>query len=244
MSTPALLAVSHGTSSPDGQDAVARLVAGVAESLAGTAVSGGFVDVQQPDVPVSLSSLADGVPAVVVPLLLSAGYHVHVDLRREIASDQSRDTALAAALGPDDRLVAVLAQRLHEAGLRPNDRVVLAAAGSSDARAVADCREMGRRLATALGRPVNVGFLSAATPRLPDAVAMVRAVHPLSRVVVSTYLLAPGYFADLVGEAGADVVTAPLLIAGDAPPTELVDIVVDRYDVATRASRVREVAAA
>ncbi|KQQ95037.1 cobalamin biosynthesis protein CbiX [Leifsonia sp. Leaf325] len=244
MSAPALLAVSHGTSSPEGQDAVARLVAAVGDALPGSAVAGGFVDVQQPDVPVSLSSLADGVPAVVVPLLLSAGYHVHVDLRREIASDQSRETVLAPALGPDDRLVAVLAQRLRDVGLRPNDRIVLAAAGSSDARAVADCREMGRRLAAALGRPVNVGFLSAATPRLPDAVAMVRAVHPLSRVVVSTYLLAPGYFADLVGDAGADVVTAPLLIAGEAPPTELVDIVVDRYDSACRAALAQEVVAA
>jgi sirohydrochlorin ferrochelatase len=229
MSAPALLAVSHGTSSPDGQRAVARLVDAVAHALPGLPVAGGFVDVQQPDVPSSLASLDPESSAVVVPLLLSAGYHVHVDLVREIADVDGPDAALAAALGPDDRLVAVLVRRLRAAGLRPNDRVVLAAAGSSDARAVRDCREMGRRLAVALGRPVNIGFLSAAGPRLADAIATQRAVHPLCRVVVSTYLLAPGYFADLVAEAGGDVVTAPLLSLEDDPAAELVELVVERY---------------
>jgi hypothetical protein len=76
---------------------------------------------------------------------------------------------------------------------------------------------------------VRVGFISAASPRLPDAVELERAEAPGARVIIATYLLAPGYFADLAGEAGADVVTAPLLAAGEAPPEELVDLVIDRY---------------
>jgi sirohydrochlorin ferrochelatase len=227
VATPALVAISHGTSSPVGQAAVASLVAAVAESRGALAVSGGFVDVQQPDVEASLGSLDTGAPAVVVPLLLSAGYHVHVDLRDELAA-ADRPTTLAAALGPDDRLVAVLHRRLLESGLRAGDGVVLACAGSSDARAVADCHDMGARLSAALGITVRVGFISAASPRVHDAVELERASS--ARVVVATYLLAPGYFTDLAHAAGADVATAPLLAAGEAPPSELVELVVDRYE--------------
>ncbi|NEM90693.1 sirohydrochlorin chelatase [Galbitalea soli] len=247
---PALAAISHGTSSPTGQAAVAALVAAVAARRPELRVVGGFVDVQQPDVPATLDSIGDGRGAVVVPLLLSAGYHVHVDLSEAVDGATGRDAALANALGPDDRLVAILARRLREAGLRRRDRVVLACAGSSDARAVADCHEMGRRLQLALGRPVRVGFISAATPRLGDAIAaeregipaaraafgrIVRLFVPPARVVVASYLLAPGYFADLARDAGGDVVTEPLLPRSATSPRELVDLVLDRYDAAVRA---------
>jgi sirohydrochlorin ferrochelatase len=227
---PALLAVSHGTASPSGAAAVEALVAAVA-ARAAVEVHPGFVDVQQPDVPTVLGALTPGRGSVVVPLLLSAGYHVHVDL----AADASRasGTVVAAALGPDDRLVAVLAARLADAGLAPDDVVVLAAAGSSDARAVADCVEMARRLGEVLARHVSVGFISAALPRLADEVATTRAAHPGRRVVVASYLLAPGYFADLAAAAGADLTSAPLLVAGRQVPDELVDIVLERYAAAS-----------
>ena len=62
-----------------------------------------------------------------------------------------------------------------------------------------------------------------------DRVATARAdLPPGGRVVVASYLLAPGYFHDRVLEAGADVVTDPL-----APDDRLVQIVLDRYDEAT-----------
>lgn len=234
---PVLLAVSHGTSSGDGQAAVAALVQTVASSRPDLEVAAGFVDVQQPDMQRLLGNLGGlerRMPAVVVPLLLSAGYHVQVDLAREV--DVEERVERSEALGPDDRLVDILVERLHEAGLLPSDAVVLAAAGSSDARAVKDCNETARRLARALGRPVTVGFLSAAYPRLTDAIATVREVHPFARVVVSTYLLAPGYFNDLAQEAGADVTTQPLLRSDAAVPAHLVELVLDRYDAAVAAT--------
>ncbi|HEY9323828.1 MAG TPA: sirohydrochlorin chelatase, partial [Agromyces sp.] len=73
-----------------------------------------------------------------------------------------------------------------------------------------------------------VGFLSAAEPRLADAIAAVRASGGGHRVVAASYLLAPGYFQDLASAAGADLVTEPLLTPHDAP-VELVDIVLDRF---------------
>ncbi len=225
---PALVAASHGTSSVDGRAAVASLVDAVRQSSPRVVVEDAFVDVQQPDVASVLDRLGAAHDAVVVPLLLSAGYHVHVDLAREVRQG-SGAPVLGAALGPDDRLVEVLADRLAEAGLRGDDRVVLAAAGSSDTRAVDDCRIVGRRLAARLGRPVAVGFLSAARPSLADAIARTRATHPVSRVVVSSYLLAPGYFHDLAAAAGGDVTSAPILRPEGAPAPALVDLVLDRY---------------
>ena len=99
--------------------------------------------------------------------------------------------------------------------------------GSSDERANEDCREVARLLAELLGRPVTVGFLAAAEPRLADAVKAAN-----GRVIVGTYLLAPGYFHDLaVRTAGDAIVTRPLL-DGDEPPPALIDLVVDRYRAA------------
>ena len=221
--TPALVAISHGTSSMEGQRAVAGLVASVARARTDLVVTSGFVDVQQPDVAATLSSIEG--PAVVVPLLLSAGYHVHVDLKKELRGFTG--SRLTGALGPDDRLVTVLERRLLEVGLTFEDHVVLACAGSSDSRAVDDCHEMGRRLSARLGRTVTVGFISAASPRLAEAVDTVRLRG--GRVIVSTYLLAPGYFNDLAHATAADIAAAPLLTADDAPPVELVELVLERF---------------
>ncbi|MET4158990.1 CbiX/SirB N-terminal domain-containing protein [Agromyces sp. PvR057] len=188
--TPALVAVSHGTSSEQGRAAVRGLRDALGDALArraGTSATPslrlGHVDVEQPDVPATLATLGEGEPAVVVPLLLSAGYHVHVDLAEAVEAETAREVVLGGALGPDDRLVTVLIRRLDEAGIRDDDAVVLAVAGSSDRRAVDDCHDMTARLAAASGRRVSVGFLSAAEPSLPDAVAAARADAVVARAL-------------------------------------------------------------
>lgn len=230
---PALVAVSHGTNSRAGQAAIAALVAAVASARPDLRVSGGFVDVQQPDVAATLGALPAASAAIVVPLLLSAGYHVHVDLQKETAA-VDRDTLVSAALGPDRRLIEVLALRLSQAGYHRGDELVLAAAGSSDARAVDDCREAGRMLAAYLGVRVTVGFLSAARPRLACAVAAARIRNPVARLALSTYLMAPGFFVDLTARVGADLLSEPLLVSDEAPPAGLVELVIDRYTDADR----------
>src|SRR5690606_38689230 len=85
------------------------------------------------------------------------------------------------------------------------------------------------RLSVVLNREVTVGFISAASPPIETAVSAARAAHPAARVVVSTYLLAPGYFADLANQTSADIATAPLLTEIGEVPGELVSIVRDRY---------------
>jgi sirohydrochlorin ferrochelatase len=112
-------------------------------------------------------------------------------------------------LGPDPRLAVALAERLRDAGHRPGDAVVLAAAGSSDAAAVASVRVQADLLAAEPGKPVTVGFGSAAEPDVAAAVTAARAAGA-DRVAIAPYLLAPGHFADRLADAGADLVAGPL----------------------------------
>ena len=133
-------------------------------------------------------------------------------------------TVASGPMGPDARLVGVLAARLATAGLAPDDGVVLAAAGSSDPRAAGDVETVAAGLRAQLPNPVVAGFGAAAQPTVADAVAGLRA-DGCPRVVIASYLLAPGYFHDRLGEAGADLVSAPL-----APHPGLAGLVLDRYD--------------
>jgi sirohydrochlorin ferrochelatase len=230
-----LVAVTHGAPSSANREAVIRLVDGVASTRPELDVSISFVDASRSDVAEALGP-DDGSGAVIVPLVLSAGFHVRTGLslgldRRglEAGAGATAGTRLAAELGPDDRIVDVLAERLGRLSLTETDAVVLAAAGSNDPRAVRECFETARRLGHRLGRSVTVGFIAAAIPRLHDAIEMIREVHPGVRVVVGSYLLAPGTFYDTAASVGADAIAAPLLIPGEAAPSPLVDLVLDRY---------------
>lgn len=232
---PVLIGCSHGTRSREGRDVIRALQRMLAERAPG-AVREAFVDVQSPDVAAVVATHAplnaqrtrdeEPVQAVVVPLLLSLGYHVKDDIGGAVAG---RAATAAAPLGPDPRLAEVMAQRLEEAGLGADDAVVMAGSGTRDAEGVAQVEEMGRLLAERLGREVSVGFAYAATPTVRDAVAAVRERQARgelsgSRVAVASYVLAPGHFHDLVAAAGADVLAAPL------GAHELVaEIVLERY---------------
>jgi sirohydrochlorin ferrochelatase len=160
-----------------------------------------------------------------VPLLLSSGYHVAVDVAGEAARWPGRVEA-AAALGPDPVLVEVLADRLGD--LRGVDRVVLAAAGSSDRRALLDCSATAAMLAAHVDRRVEVGYVSGAGQRLAPVLARCQ-----DRVAVATYLLAPGFFADRVRRlAGDRLVSEPL----DADP-RIAALALRRYDQARVAAQ-------
>lgn len=221
---PVLVACGHGTRDPGGRRALAQLRLAVADLLPGLEVVTASVDVQKPalaDVVPRLS--ATGRRCVVVPLLLSAGYHVHVDVAEAVAA--SRGAAVAAApLGPDPALADVLTDRLAEAAVAADALVVLAAAGSSDSRALADVEAVATDLAGRRGSPVIPAYLSAASPGVAEAVADLRARHPSRKVAVATYLLAPGVFTRRLAAVGADVVTAPL-----APHPLLAELVLRRY---------------
>jgi sirohydrochlorin ferrochelatase len=207
---------------------VAELALAARRLRPGLVTTAAFVDVQPPTVTDVVAELAAaGTPAVVVPLLLSGGYHVHVDIAGAVAAHPG--AVAARPLGPDPRLAEVLADRLLKTGADPADpatAVVLAAAGSSDPRAVADVEATAALLRPRWAGPVTTGYGSAARPTVPDAVAAARAAGA-ERVAIAAYLLAPGHFADRLAAAGADTVAAPLL-----PDDRVAAVLLDRYDAA------------
>jgi len=226
--SPILIACSHGTSNATGDAEVRELRRAVSALRPALDVREAYVDVQEPELPAVATGLPEDQAAVIVPLLLSVGYHVKVDIAR--ASESRPGTVAAAPLGPDPVLVEVLLERLRESGLAGDDAVILAAAGSSNPAASAAVEEIAGQLADRLGRPVSCAYGSAAEPKVPAAVAAAREAGA-PRVVVASYLLAHGWFHDQLFKAGADVVTEPLL-----PSEALAGLVLKRFDEAVAAS--------
>lgn len=203
---PALLAVAHGTRSAAGQAQIRDLVDRVACRRPELDVRLAYVDVQQPRVADALH----GPDTVVVPLLLSAGYHVRVDIAEAVAAHHA---VAAPPLGPDPLLVESLRRRIG-----PGDAVVLAAAGSSDPGWRADIAGVAAQLGA------HVAYASGADLRVPDVIARLRA-EGARHITVAAYLLAEGLFYRSLHRAGADVVTPPL-----CEDPSLVDLVLSRYD--------------
>ncbi len=192
---------------------------------------------------------------VVLPLLLTAAYHSEVDLPGLLdrASDKFPGLRIGYGepLGPDPLLLRGLDRRLAECGApggppgllarggrpvaarplpsSPGDiAVVLASAGSRRPAAGAAIARVAAQWRAARGwRAVVPAYAAAARPTPAEAVsALLRDGAPC--VVVATYLLAPGIFADQVGasalRAGAAAVSGAL---GAAP--EVAEVILRRY---------------
>ena len=176
---PALVLCAHGTRDPLGRETVRAVLAAVAERLPGVEVLEAYVDVHGPEVAEVVAGLpvahGDAVAGVVVPLLLAAGYHVHVDIAQAVAD--RADVRSTGALGPDDLLVDVLVERLEAAGAERGGVVVLAPAGSSDARAQVDSADMAARLEQRWGGTVHLGYAAGPVPTVADAVASARSAR-------------------------------------------------------------------
>lgn len=212
-----LLIAAHGTRSATGSATTAALTAAVRAARADTPVELCFLDVAEPSLSAALDRLAE-VPVVVVPLLLSAGYHVETDIPALVATRPN--VRVARHLGPDPVIVDAVAQRLHEAG-GATGPVLLAAIASSRPSARAEVELAAARLSTRLARPVSVLPLGIATD-VPDPVP-----------AVATYLLSEGSFLDgLRARVGArGVVAAPIGVHPD-----LVRLVWERCDEVNRSA--------
>ncbi|RKT88337.1 Sirohydrochlorin ferrochelatase [Saccharopolyspora antimicrobica] len=213
-----LLLVAHGTRDPAGPRVVERLAAAAAERL-GVPVRVGYVDVIGPTAAEALESL-DG-PVVVVPAFLAAGYHVRTDLPGQIAACGRPDVVLAPALGPAPKLVEAMRTRLDAAGWRPGKRIVLSAAGSSDARALADVRVAARLLGRRCGQWPVPSFVTTAAPATAEVCGPADFIAP--------YLLAPGLFHRRLAELPVAGLAEPI---GDHPA--VVRLVARRYRQARR----------
>lgn len=195
-----LVVVAHGTRLARGNE-VARAIARRCEERSGMPAAAAYVELSEPTfADVAAGGRADE-EVVAVPLLLSRGYHVGVDLPAAARRSPGR-LVLTPPLGPHPLLARALAARLREAGAEPGAPVVLVAAGSRDPEAARDLGTAADLLGEAWGADVRLAVMAGSGPRPPEVVRPGDAV--------ATYLLAPGYFADLAAaqarEAGACVI--------------------------------------
>ena len=204
-----LLAVAHGTRSAAGQGQIRDLVAAVARRRPGLDVRLSYVDVQQPRFGSVAPAVRDG---VVVPLLLSTGFHVRVDIARAAGG-----FPVAGPLGPDGVLLESLTRHLPADA----DAVVLAAAGSSDPQWHSSVRAMAFEI------DAHVAYAAGNERRVADVVAGLRR-EGAKRIAIAAYLLADGLFYRTLHRAGADSVTPPFAL-----DPEVAGLVLRRYDLTT-----------
>ena len=201
-----LVLVAHGTREPAGALAADEIAQAVRAKLSGVPVEVAFADVRRPSVTEVLGTVRG--PAVVLPAFLASGYHVRVDVPGQVARSGHPDVRLARPLGPARAMVSAMHDRLVSAGWRAGDELVLAAAGSSDDRALADVGRAARLLAEHTGVRVRIGYVTTARPSVDEAVVAARRTG--RRVAVACWLLAPGLFHRWVARCGADVVSEPI----------------------------------
>ena len=239
MHDQALVAVAHGSTDPRAAADIGELMelacARAAErGLSVPDLRVAYLGHAAPSVPQVMRAFGPGAPVTVLPLLLTAAYHSKTDIPRMLArSSAGARVTYGEPLGPHPLLISALEGRLPQAALEnPAEvAVVLASAGSSDPEANAAVAQLAAQWQASGGwYAVHPAYASAAGPDPATAVAsLLRA--GARRVVVASYLLAPGVFADRIRDtslaAGAAAVSPAL-----GASAEVADVLLDRYQQA------------
>ena len=211
---PTLIAVAHGTRDAAGISVLESLADAVRAAAPEVPVVLCYVDVAQPSLADVLAGL-DG-RAVLVPVLLSTGYHVKTDIPGLVAG--RRDVVVTDPIGPDQRVSAAALRRFHDAlsgtSLGPSELIVVSA-GSSDPEAREQLAAVGEHIGALTDRPVHIAQLTE-TDLFLDV--------PATAGVVC-YLLAPGHFATKLAELAAPRVTGKPI---GADPL-VVEVILERY---------------
>jgi len=240
MPDPVLVAVAHGSKDPRASATIGELMATAAEratarGLRTLDLRTAYLGHAPPSLPQVIGTIEADRPVRVLPLLLTSAYHSKADIPRMLTRVRADfpwlRVSYGATLGPHPGLLGALDRRLAEVApqLEPaRTGVVLAAAGSSDPAANATIARLAAQWQERAGWfAVRPGYASAADPTPAAAVAgLLRDGAP--QVVVATYLLAPGFFADRVRTsslAAGAVAVSPAL--GACP--EVADVLLDRF---------------
>ena len=239
MSAPALVTLAHGSRDPRSARSVREIVSVTRKLRPDLHMETAFLDHVKPDLDSVFERLVSKGydEIVVVPLLLTSAYHARVDVPAAVqrAASTNGDVAVRVAevVGTDPALLGILDERLRQAlssaRVRELDALVLAAAGSSDARANAAVARLARVWGTRHRLPTSVAFASAAPPSTGEAVREWRR-QGRRHVAVGSLFVAPGTLpdraAELALEAGAVAVSAPL-----GAHDELGRLILARYSV-------------
>jgi len=238
------VAVAHGSADPRAAAAIGDLVPLVAARAAARGLSlpelrVAYLGHAAPSLPQVMRTFGPDARVTVLPLLLTAAYHSKTDIPRVLArAGAGMRITYGDPLGPDPRLLRALERRLPEVALENPAEVgvVLAAAGSSDPAANATIARLAAQWQAGTGwfavRPAYAsgGQGSPAGPTPAQAVTELRKAGA-RRVVVASYLLAPGLFADRIREASLAAGAAAVSPALGAAP-EVADVILDRYQAA------------
>lgn len=213
-----VIAVAHGTDSKDGRATIDSIRRSLAQQLeadfAGEfEVHEAYVDVQEPSLDAVVAEFASEDEVIMVPLLLSTGYHTQVDMKKAADASPVRDVRIARALGPSAELAKLQRTRLEEAGWDGYGQIVMAAAGSSrpDGREAVELQS--EIFSTLVSQYVPHGFVASIDPKIADV------SREYSANFVSTYLMGRGFFQGLLhkldGAGESLIVAEPLVIPGD-----------------------------
>ena len=203
---PDLILAAHGSADPRSATVAHALAGRIRRLRPALEVRTAFLERSEP----RLADVLDGVAArresaVVVPMLLANAYHAHVDVPAEIEASGAR-ALQADVLGEDPALIAVLGQRLAEAGVSPGHRdlgVIVTAVGSSSDEANARTATVAAALGVrALWAGVEMAFATGPTPTVAEAAERLRR-RGARRFVVAPWFLAYGRITDRVAESAA-----------------------------------------
>jgi len=227
MRDPVLVAVAHGSADPRASATIAELAAVARQRSPGLDLRTAFLGHAAPSLPQVLGTIEADREVTVLPLLLTAAYHSKADIPRVLARTPLPRVSYGATLGPHPLLLDALDRRLAEAD---------PGAYRDPARTAVVLAQMAARWQARTGwLAVRPAYASAAEPSPAAAVAdLLRDGAP--RVVVATYLLAPGFFADRIRHtalAGGAAAVSPSLGAC----AEVADVMLDRFTQARSTRR-------
>ncbi len=218
-----IIATSHGTNNQQGRQSISlirqELAAVLQESLPGKfLVHEAYVDVQEPALDRVVANFSQQERLIIVPLLLSAGYHTEVDIKRAAALCPAQ-VCIAGALGPSADLAKLQRSRINQTGWDGRGDCLMAAAGSSRGDGRDAALMQADVLSALLARPVPHGFIADIEPRIAELIGRLRPA------VISSYLLAEGHFQQKLkglAQEGSCRLTAPLVTADDRQAARVV----------------------
>jgi sirohydrochlorin ferrochelatase len=230
MNSAVLVLTAHGSADPRAAantHAVARRIRRLRPSLE---VRVAFCEQSTPNLRDVLAHLSPTSHrnVVVAPLLLADAYHAQVDIPAMRANSRA---AQADVLGEDDRLVAVLRERVCALGvsrLDPHVGVIVAAVGSSRAAANAGTSGVARALLSGTRwAGAATAFATGPRPSVQQATARLEGLGA-TQVVIAPWFLAHGRIIDRIAEYAA---TQGIPVAEPLGAHHLVAAtVLDRFD--------------
>jgi sirohydrochlorin ferrochelatase len=223
-----LILTAHGSADPRSSETAFAIADQIRESRPGLDVRPAFCEQTAP----TLRDVLAQTPgrAVVTPLLLANAHHARVDIPSSIGAAGAR-VRQADVLGEDPRLIAVMRERLTQAGVSPDDRgvgVIVVAVGSSWQAANARTADVAPALARGTDwAAATTALATGPKPSLASAVARLRRFGA-ARVVIAPWFLAHGRITDRVAAFARDNCLAMAEPLGAHPL--VAETVLERFD--------------